>query len=100
MKRRRSSIDILRERENLLARCAAQRDELTVLIGLLDGPIKIADRGIAVARYVRDRPLVLGAVVAVMGVIKRRGLWKWAKRGFVAWRTYRAFGRSSFKSVF
>jgi hypothetical protein len=100
VKRRDSTIDILLKRERLLARCAAQRDDLALLVRQLDGPIKVADRGIAAVRYLRVRPLLLGAVVALIAVIQRRGLWKWAKCGLVAWRAYRAFGKSGFKSVF
>jgi YqjK-like protein len=88
------------KRARLLARCATQRDDLTVLIRQLDGPIKVADRGIAGVRYLRDHPLVLGAVVALFAVIRGRGPWKWAQRGLIAWRAYRAFGKSGFKSVF
>ena len=84
----------------MLARCAAQRDALALLTRRLDGPIKIADRGIAGVHYLRQHPLVLGALVAVATVTQRRGLWKWAQRGFVAWRAYRAFGKTGSKSFF
>jgi hypothetical protein len=88
------------KRERLLAQCAAQRDELAALMRQLDGPIRLADRGIAGVRYLRDHPVALGALVAVLAVVKRRGLWKWVRRGFVAWRAYREFGISGFKSIF
>jgi hypothetical protein len=100
VKRGDSNIGIMHERERLLALCAVQRDDLAAAVRQLDGPIKIADHGFAGARYLRDHPLVLGAVVAVIAVLRRRGPWKWAQRGFIAWRAYRAFGRSNFKSLF
>ncbi len=81
---------IIDERDALLALCAAQRDDLSMVIGQLAGPIKVADRGISVARYLRDRPLALGAVAAMLAATRGRGVWKWARRGFVAWRAYRA----------
>lgn len=100
MKRGDSIIENLLQRERLLALCSAQRDELAALTQRLDGPIKVADRGIAGVHYLREHPLLLGALVAVGTVTLRRGLWKWAQRGFVAWRTYRAFAKSAGKAFF
>jgi hypothetical protein len=96
----KSTIDLMLKRERLLAQCAAQRDELAALTLQFEGPIRLADRGIAVVHYLRDHPLVLGVLVAALAVLKRRGLWKWVPRGVAAWRAYRAFGRSAFRSKF
>ncbi len=93
------STDTMLARERLLARCAAQRDDLAALSQELEGPLKLADRAVAGVRYVREHPLLLGAAVAALAVVQQRGLWKWARRGFVAWRAYRAFGKTDFKSV-
>ena len=92
-------IDLMLKRERLLALCDAQRDALATLTQPLEGPLQVADRALAGARYLRDRPLVLAAAVAGLAVVQRRGLWKWAKRGFVVWRAYRALGRSDFGSA-
>ena len=100
MKRGDSTIEILLKRERLLALCAAQRDDLATLTRRLDGPLKLADRGIACVQYLRDHPLLLGALAAVGTVTHKRGLWKWAQRGFLAWRAYRAIGKSGSKSFF
>ena len=59
----------------------------------LEGPLKVADRGISIFRYLRDRPLAIGAVAALLTASRGHGVWKWAQRGFVAWRAYRAFGK-------
>jgi hypothetical protein len=98
--RRNTAMNIMQKRARLLALCATQRDDLARLTKRLDGVFKVADRGIAGVRYLRGHPVALGAVVAVFAFIRRRGLWKWTERGFVAWRAYRAFGKSGFKSVF
>ena len=81
------------KRALLVALCAAQRDEVGVLMGRLEGPLKIADRGISIGRYLRDRPLALGAIAALAAATRGHGAWKWAQRGFVAWRAYRALGK-------
>jgi hypothetical protein len=78
-------------RKQLVVLCAAQRDELAALMVRLEGPLKVADRGVSIIRYLRDRPLAVGAVAAVLTVSRVHGAWKWAQRGFVAWRAYRAF---------
>jgi hypothetical protein len=65
------------------------------LVVALDGPLKIADRGISVVRYFRQRPLALGALAAVLTASRGRGLWKWGQRGFLAWRAYRAMRTKS-----
>ncbi len=90
-------IDVMRERERLLARCNAQRAEIAVLTRQLDGPLAIADRAIAGINYLRQHPAVLGALVALLAIVQRRGWWGWAQRGFVLWRAYRAFRDSRFK---
>jgi hypothetical protein len=91
--------ELMLKRERLLALCAAQRDDLAALTQPLAGPLQLADRAIAGVRYLRDHPLVLGAAVAVLAVVRPRGTWKWAKRGFAAWRVYRALGRLTLKSA-
>ncbi len=100
MKHGNSTSELLLRRDRLLERCAAQRDDLAVLAQRLDGPLRLADRGIAGVRYVRAHPLALGAVVGLAAVMGRRRLWKWAQRGFIGWRAYRAFGKLKAKSLF
>ena len=97
MTQRNSMIEIVRQRERLLARCDAQRAELTALARRWQGPLKAADRAVAGLNYLRHHPLILGAAVALLAVIQRRGWWSWARRGFLLWRAYRALGISSFK---
>ena len=84
---------IAHKRALLIALCAAQRDEVGALMGRLEGPLKIADRGISIARYLRARPLALVAISALAAATRGHGAWKWARRGFVAWRAYRALGK-------
>ena len=59
----------------------------------LEGPLKLADRGISVFNYLRARPLAVGAATAVLAASRGRGVWKWAQRGFLAWRAYRAINK-------
>lgn len=100
MKRGDSTIDIMLQRERLLARCASQREELAVLVRQLNGPLKVADHGVAGLRYLRAHPMLLAVATALLAAVRPRGALKWVQRGFVAWRAYRAFGQSNFKSLF
>jgi hypothetical protein len=82
-----------RDRAELIALCAAQRADLAAVVHGLEGPIKIVDKGVSFAKYLQQRPLALAAMAALLTATRGRGVWKWAQRGFVAWRTYRALAR-------
>jgi hypothetical protein len=85
-----TTTDVAYKREQLLARCAAQRDDLAMLAEQLSGPLKIVDGAIGGVRYLRNHPLALGALTALLAASRGRGAWTWAQRGLLAWRAYRA----------
>jgi hypothetical protein len=89
--------EIMRRREQLRARCDAQRNEIAALARQWEGPFRIADRAVAGVNYLRKHPVILGVLVALLAVVQRRGWWGWAQRGFVLWRAYRAVRNSRFK---
>lgn len=82
-----------RKRDLLVALCDAQRDNFGMLVARLDAPLKVADTGFRIVRYVRERPLLIGAAAALLAARRGRGLFKWAERGVIAWRAYRALVR-------
>jgi len=92
----REMIEVMRRRERLLARCNVQRGEIAALARQFEAPLAIADRVIAGIKYLHEHPVVLGVLVALLAIFKRRGWWGWAQRGFVLWRAYRAFRDSGF----
>ena len=92
-------IDIMVKRERLLARCAAQRDELSSLAVQFATPLKVADRAVAAVDFLRRHPLVLVVAGAFFAAVERRRSWTWVKRGFVVWRSYRALRDTHFKSA-
>jgi hypothetical protein len=59
----------------------------------VEGPLRVVDRGISIVHYIRARPLAVGALTALFAAGRGRGVWKWAQRGFVAWRAYRAMSK-------
>jgi hypothetical protein len=81
-------------RERLLARSAAQRDEMALLLAPFKGPLAVADRGIAVAQYVRAHPGLVAIAAAVVVVVSPKRAFRWARRGFAVWRSYRWAARA------
>ncbi|HTO47148.1 MAG TPA: YqjK-like family protein [Burkholderiales bacterium] len=93
MNRRRLD-QIHARREQLLARSAAQRDELALLLAPLKGPLALADRGLAVAQYVRAHPGLVAIAVAGFVVFSPKRAFRWARRAFSVWRGYRWAARA------
>ena len=85
--RRIAQIHVRRER--LLARSAAQRDELALLLTPLKGPLAVADRGIAAAQYVRAHPGLVVIAAAIFVLLSPKRAFRWARRAFSVWRGYR-----------
>lgn len=86
---RRLSV-VMRRRGDLLAAVALQREELAEIGMRLQPPLAFADRGVAVARFLRSNPLLVAGVVAVL-VIRRRGVVGAAGAVFRLWQRYRHF---------
>ena len=82
-------IEIARRRERLIARCAAQRDDIAGALRALRGPIAIADRICSAALYLRAHPALVIAAVAGLAVLGRRNLLSVATRGLAVWRVWR-----------
>jgi hypothetical protein len=82
--------ETLRRKERLIAQARAQRALLAGCVRELQGPIGFADQGFRLARYLRAHPLQVGAIVAVLMMLRRRGLASLAGRAFAAWRLWRS----------
>ena len=93
MNRRRLE-QINARRERLLARSAAQRDELALLLAPLKGPLAVADRGVAVAQYARAHPGLVAIAAAIFVVVSPKRAFRWARRAFAVWRGYRWTARA------
>ena len=85
--------DILRRKQRLIARCAVERDAVAHALRELERPMAIADRILGVVQFFRSHPLLVGAVVAIFVVARRRtsvaGL---LARGISVWRLWRSLG--------
>lgn len=92
-------IELARRKERLIARSEQQRIEISVACLRLRTPLSVADRGIAIARYLKAHPLVLAAGVAVAAIAGRHNLLRWAGRGLFLWRAWRSVSAWARKSA-
>ncbi len=86
-------IDVAVQRGRLLERISNQRQLLGQEVQPLGDTLRSADRAISTLRngsdYVKQHPEVVTVAVAVLVVLQPRRVWRWTKRGFFAWRTWR-----------
>ena len=81
---------LLERRGKLLARIAAQRDQVTEIGSNLRAPLAMADRGVVVARFLRSHPMLFAGVL-VFVVIRRPSLASLVWVGGRVWKIYRDF---------
>lgn len=87
---------IMQRRGELLARIAAQREQVAEAGARWRAPLALADQGLAVARFLRARP-VLVATLAALLVIRRRGVMGLIGGGWKVWKGYRYLAAFSAK---
>jgi len=75
-------------RVELIERIAAQRVQLSNIGAKLQTPLIVADRGIAVGRFLAKHPL-LSFVLLVYVVLNRRGVAALISRFLGIWKGYR-----------
>jgi len=80
----------MQRRGELLARIAVQREQVAEIGARMQTPLAIADRGLAVARFLRSNPVLLAGVTALF-VVRRRGLLGLIKGAWSVWKKYRYF---------
>lgn len=79
---------LMLRRGELQARIAAQRGEVVDVVARWEGPLAVADQGVAVVRFLREQPLLV-AVVAALFVVRRRGVKGLVRLGLLGWKGYR-----------
>lgn len=88
----RQLAEIMAKRAELLARIAAQRQEVVSVGARLRTPLAIADHAVAAGRYLRAHPLLLvaaaGAVVVI--AVRRRSLMAVAGSALRFWNIFSA----------
>lgn len=92
---KKSLVELRLERVLLTQRIAAEREAITRQLAPFQRAAETSDKVSAfVARgvaYVRQHPLTMAAAVGLLVLLKPRRSLRWAQRGFVLWRSWRAF---------
>ncbi|EXI91620.1 MAG: hypothetical protein AW12_01192 [Candidatus Accumulibacter sp. BA-94] len=90
-------IDLAVERGRLLERISSQRQLLAQQLQPLGGAMATADRVVVGARecgdYLARHPELVATSVAVLVILRPSRVWRWTRRGFLAWRTWRMLRR-------
>ncbi|MBT9569169.1 MAG: YqjK-like family protein [Thiobacillus sp.] len=76
-------------RQQLVAQADAQRTALTSTLEPWRARLARVDRGLAVLRYVKRYPLVLGGASLLLARVRPGRIVRWLQRGWMMWQ----FGR-------
>jgi len=84
---------IVRKREALVARAAAQRAEVAAHAAGLQTLFKIGNTAMAIGRAMRRHPAltIVAATTLLQGLARRNRLLLWAGRGLTLWELFQAF---------
>ena len=90
-------IDLAIERGRLIERISNQRQLLGEQLQPVGASLHTADRAVTTLRngskYLKQHPEVVTVAVAVLVVVQPRRVWRWGKRGFFVWRSWRMLRR-------
>lgn len=79
---------VMQRRGELLARIAAQREQVAGVGARWKAPLALADQGLAVVRFLRSHPVLVAGVAALI-VIRRRSVVGLLRGGWRVWKGYR-----------
>ncbi len=82
----------MQKRDELLARIGSQRTQVAAIGRQWRAPLEVADKGIAVIRFLRANPVWLVAGSAAVFLVRRRSLIGMAQAGWRLWKIYRSAG--------
>lgn len=95
-------VELALEKQRLRLEAASQRMELS---RHLTGLMPVFDRADQVregARWMGRHPEIVAGGIALLAAARpgvRRFIWRWGKRGFIAWHVWREGGFDVFKSL-
>jgi hypothetical protein len=86
----RNLTDLALHKARLVERAAAQRAAIRQTFARLQGPIALADGAMSIGRFLRAHPVLVGAAVAALVVLRGRGgVLSIAGRAISVWRLWR-----------
>lgn len=75
---------LAKRREQLIAASEAQRLALAKNLKTWHRPLAIADKGIAVVRYVKHNPLLAVGASTLIAILRPKGMATWLQSGWAA----------------
>lgn len=82
---------VVRRRQELVSRVAAQRAELAVFAGRWHGLLSVADAAYRLGQAVRRHPAISVVVLAILVETQRNRVLVWSGGLFTLWELYQAF---------
>lgn len=74
----------------LKARCAQQRETLAASVWPVEKTLGVADAVVAGVDWLKGRPGLVGAAVALAVILRPGRVWRWGRRGFSLWSAWKA----------
>lgn len=87
MNRRFAAIEAKRAR--LLERAVREREDVAQTLTSWERPLDFVDRCVAAVRYVVARPPLVAGAALVLALLRPRSAFRWARRAFGLWQSYR-----------
>ena len=81
-------LELAHKRGRLSAQIQAQRDTLVRDAWPVEAALGAADSGAAGLHWLKDHPGVVGAGVAVSFILRPKRVFRWLRRGYLAWKGY------------
>ena len=89
-------LELAVRRGELKARCARQREDLAASVWPVEKILGAADAAAAGADWLKHRPALVGAVVALAVILRPSRFWRWGRRGFTLWSAWKALQKKFF----
>ncbi len=88
---------VMLRRSELLARIAAQREQMEEIGARFNTPLAYADKGLAVARFLRAHPVLFAGAVALLPIRRGGVLIGLVSGAWRAWQGYRYLSAAAAK---
>jgi hypothetical protein len=85
-----SMFKLMQNRSKLLAKIAAQRGQMTEIEAEWRAPLALADRGVAIVRFLRCHPLLVSGAMAII-LFRRRSMTGMTGLMWGVWRTWKSY---------
>lgn len=83
------------KRARLLERAARERADVAQTLQSWAQPLGFIERCLGVVRYVISRPPLVAGAAIVLALLRPRSAFKWARRAFGLWQSYRWLTRKA-----